>query len=107
MVPVNVRLQEVWERMVAFRTENGAKGPRLFSIKTPRAALIAACARLGLPRLTLYDMRHYFNTWAIENGVPIPTVAKWIGHKDGGALLMRTYTHLRDAHGLAEARKLR
>jgi 3-dehydroquinate synthase len=44
---------------------------------------------------------------AIEQGVDVPTVAKWLGHKDGGALAMRTYGHIRDQHSLEQARKLR
>jgi hypothetical protein len=28
----------------------------------------------------------------------IPTVSRWLGRKDGGALAMKTYGHLRDEH---------
>jgi integrase len=34
----------------------------------------------------------------IESGVDIPTVSRWLGHKDGGALAMRVYGHLRQEH---------
>lgn len=64
-----------------------------------------ACGRLGLPELRHHDLRHYFCTACIEAGVPIPTVAGWLGHADGGALLMKVYAHLRDTHSV-EAAKL-
>ena len=50
--------------------------------------------------LRVHDLRHFFTTCCIESGVDIPTMAKWLGHKDGGALTMRTYGHVRDSHSL-------
>jgi hypothetical protein len=38
--------------------------------------------------------------------VDIPTVAKWLGHKDGGVLAMQTYGHLRDKHSANMAEKV-
>lgn len=86
------------------RARNDA-GP-LFFLKSPRFALKNACERLGLPHFTPHTMRHLFATTCIESGVDIPTVAKWLGHRDGGALAMRTYGHLRDDHSISEAGKV-
>ena len=36
----------------------------------------------------------------------IPTVARWMGHKDGGALAMKVYGHLRDAHSTEMAARV-
>jgi hypothetical protein len=47
-----------------------------------------------------------FGTSAIEAGVDIPTVAAWLGHADGGALLMRVCAHHRRAHSVARAAKV-
>jgi len=44
---------------------------------------------------------------AIESGVDIPTVSRWLGHKDGGALAMKTYGHLRNEHSQAMAQKVK
>jgi hypothetical protein len=30
--------------------------------------------------------------------VDVPTVSRWLGHKDGGQLAMKVYSHLRPAH---------
>jgi hypothetical protein len=38
--------------------------------------------------------------------VDIPTVSRWLGHKDGGALAMKTYGHLRREHSIAQALKV-
>jgi hypothetical protein len=38
--------------------------------------------------------------------VDITTVSRWLGHKDGGALAMKTYGHLRDQHSAAMAQKV-
>ncbi len=70
-------------------------------------ALAAASERMGIPKLTHHSLRHLFATICIESGVDIPTVSRWLGHADGGALAMRTYGHLRDEHSLVSAQKVR
>jgi integrase len=57
-------------------------------------------------RITHHDLRHLFATRCIEAGVDIPTVSRWLGHQDGGALCMKTYGHLRDEHSKTEALKV-
>ena len=63
-------------------------------------------AALPIPRITHHDLRHLFATRCIEAGVDIPTVSRWLGHQDGGALCMKTYGHLRDEHSQQEAQKV-
>ena len=46
-------------------------------------------------------------TRCIESGVDIPTVSRWLGHKDGGALAMRVSGHLRNEHSQQMAQKVR
>lgn len=69
-------------------------------------AMTNAAFKLGVTRLTHHDLRHFFATRCIESGVDIPTVAKWLGHKDGGALALKTYGHLRNEHSQAAAEKV-
>jgi hypothetical protein len=38
--------------------------------------------------------------------VDIPTVSRWLGHKDGGALAMKVYGHLRDQHSVNMAQRV-
>lgn len=91
--------------VVARRRYDGACGP-VFELRSPHEALRNACARLQIEHVRVHDLRHLFATRAIEAGVDIPTVAKWLGHSDGGALAMKTYGHLRDDHSLKAAQLL-
>ena len=70
-------------------------------------ALTRACKEIGISKLTHHDLRHLFATRCIESGVDIPTVSRWLGHKDGGALAMKTYGHLRNEHSQAMAQKVK
>ena len=84
----------------------GADHEKVFSLACPRRALRTASVAIGVPKMRIHDLRHFFATWAIESGVDIPTVAKWLGHSDGGALAMRIYGHVRDDHGAEAVKKL-
>ena len=41
-----------------------------------------------------------------SSGVDIPTVARWLGHQEGGALAMKVYGHLRNEHSANMAKKV-
>ena len=43
----------------------------------------AAARKVGMERITHHDLRHLFATICIESGVDVPTVSRWLGHKDG------------------------
>ena len=80
---------------------------RILQVNRGLDSLARACREIGIPRLTHHDFRHLFATRCIESGVDIPTVSRWLGHKDGGALAMRTYGHLRNEHSQAMALKVK
>ena len=71
-----------------------------------KRSLQVACRRAGVPRLSHHDFRHLFATRCIQSGVDMPTVARWLGHLDGGALLARRYFHLVDEHSQRMAAKV-
>lgn len=73
-------------------------GERIFRVREPKKALKAACGRLQLPSFSPRSLRRCFITRAIELGVDFKTLAAWQGHTDGGVLIARTYSHLRDHH---------
>ena len=89
-------------RFVRSRSRDGF----IMSVESCEKSLTRACKEVGAHRLTHHDLRHYFATKCIESGVDIPTVSRWLGHKDGGALAMRTYGHLRDEHSDLMAAKV-
>ena len=61
---------------------------------------------MGIQHLRHHDLRHYFATKAVQAGVDMPTIAKWLGHADGGALAMRVYSNVMDEHIINSANKL-
>jgi integrase len=82
-------------------------GRPLFRVKNPRKALANACRAAGTAPLTNHQLRHLFATRCIECGVDIKTVAEWLRHKDGGALALKRYSHVRNEHSAAMAAKVR
>jgi len=48
-------------------------------------------------RLGFHDLRRYFSTRVLKLGADLQTVSRWIGHKDGGALLLKTYVSVASA----------
>ena len=69
-------------------------------------AMDRAAKEIGMKRITHHDLRHLFATRCIEASVDIPTVSRWLGHKDGGALAMRVYGHLRQEHSASMAKRV-
>jgi integrase len=80
---------------------------RVVQVGKCNEALARACKEIGIPKITHHDLRHLFATRCIESGVDIPTVSRWLGHKDGGALAMKTYGHLRNEHSQAMAQRVK
>ena len=78
----------------------------IMRVRECQGALTRACGAIGIGRITHHDLRHLFATRCIEAGVDIPTVSRWLGHKDGGALAMKVYGHLRDEHSASMAQKV-
>jgi hypothetical protein len=48
-----------------------------------------------------------FITRAIEKGIDVKVIAEWQGHKDGGKLILDTYSHVNRAHSDRMARLMR
>lgn len=90
------------------RTErpNEREDAPVMQVKECPKAMDRAAKLIGMARITHHDLRHLFATRCIEAGVDIPTVSRWLGHKDGGALAMKVYGHLRDEHSVNMARKV-
>jgi integrase len=76
-------------------------------VRECQKAMDRAAKKLGMSRITHHDLRHLFATRCIESGVDIPTVSRWLGHKDGGALAMRVYGHLREQHSVDMAQRVK
>ncbi len=105
-VPMIPDMRRLLERLREEREEAEFLKNPILEIKECQGAINSACKRLGIARFTHHDLRHLFATRCIESGVDIPTVSRWLGHKDGGALAMKTYGHLRDQHSANMAQKV-
>jgi integrase len=104
-VPMIPDARALFERLRAERSHEPSDG-KVFQVRECQKALDRAAKKVGAHRITHHDLRHLFATRCIESGVDIPTVSRWLGHKDGGALLMKTYGHLRREHSQAQAQRV-
>jgi integrase len=104
-VPLIPDARNLFERMRDERVEE-PKTAKVFLVRECQKSMNRAAKLVGMERITHHDLRHLFATIAIESGVDIPTVSRWLGHQDGGALAMKTYGHLRDEHSQAQAQKV-
>ncbi|WP_269537366.1 tyrosine-type recombinase/integrase [Cerasicoccus fimbriatus] len=107
VVPLFPTLKGFLERKAA-DTPNGKPAPQtpVVPAKDAKNALITVCTQNELPHFTHHCMRHYFVSNAIEKGVDFKTIAAWVGHKDGGILVAKTYGHLRDTHSFEMAKRM-
>ena len=95
-IPMNGALRELLNRLL--KDQMPKQSTPISRIASAKKCLSTACRKLNLPTFTHHDFRHLFATTCIESGVDIPTVSRWLGHKDGGALAMKVYGHLRKVH---------
>jgi integrase len=104
-VPLIDDMKQLLERLRTERSNDSANA-LVMSVQECQKAMNRAAEAIGIDRITHHDLRHLFATRCIESGVDIPTVSRWLGHKDGGALAMRCYGHLRDQHSVNMAQKV-
>ena len=93
-LPIYPQLRPLIERLCAGKRHD----ERLFNVKGSHRALINACKRLGNPHFTQRSLRRMLITRAIELGIDVKTIAQWQGHRDGGLLILKTYSHVRPVH---------
>jgi integrase len=104
-VPMIPDMIEILKRLRNERPGELAGNP-VMRVRECQKAMDRAAKVVGMERITHHDLRHLFATLCIESGVDIPTVSRWLGHKDGGALAMRVYGHLRDQHSVSMAQRV-
>jgi integrase len=102
-VPMIAEMRQLLERLRQKRP-NEAVTTRVMRVTQCELAMARAETKAGIAHLTHHDLRHLFATRCIESGVDIPTVSRWLGHKDGGGLAMKVYGHLRNQHSTSMAK---
>jgi integrase len=93
-IPIFPQVRRLLERL----WEGKAHNARLLKISDAKKALAGACRRLDYPSFSQRSLRRMFITRAIEIGVDVKVIAEWQGHKDGGKLILDTYSHVNRAH---------
>lgn len=102
-VPLFPALRQFLERLKKDFPQTAGKVVR---ISTAKKAIATTCKTAALPNFTHHSLRHYFCSNAIEAGIDFKVIAAWLGHKDGGVLVAKTYGHLRDTHSFEMAKKM-
>jgi len=60
----------------------------------------------GCPGIGFHDCRHHFISYVVMSGIDYLTIARWVGHRDGGILIGRVYGPLNDEHKRKQANRL-
>jgi integrase len=103
-VPLFPALRSLLERIK--EEQKNEPSDNIIRIGSAKKVIGHACKMAGLPPFHHHLLRHFFVSQAIENGVDFKTVAAWVGHKDGGVLVAKTYGHLTDVHSAEMAKKM-
>ena len=93
-IPIFPQVRSLLERLC----EGLEPDDKIFPIRNARKAIANACARLKLPNFTHRSLRRMFITRCIELGVDVKVIADWQGHRDGGKLILDTYSHVNPVH---------
>lgn len=105
LVPIIPAMEKLLDEIRQLHPEATKTDP-VMAVRECQKAMNRAAKKVMMKRITHHDLRHLFATRAIESGIDIPTVSRWLGHKDGGVLAMRIYGHLRDHHSAEMARRV-
>jgi integrase len=71
-----------------------------------RESLELARAHVKLRQVGFHDLRHHFISYCVMSGIDYMTIAKWVGHKDGGILIGKVYGHLAETHTKEQAQRV-
>jgi integrase len=82
------------------------RGKKDVPLVTFNKALLAARVKAALPEFSFHDCRHYFVSHCVMAGIDFMTIARWIGHQDGGILIGKVYGHLSNEHAQRQAKKI-
>ena len=112
-VDFNPQLESLLREMKARRAPDCSflfpspqRGGRDIPAKSLRESLRLARAHAELPSFGFHHLRVYFISYAVMSGIDFMTVAKWVGHRDGGVLIGKVYGDIADEHRKRMASRL-
>lgn len=109
-VPLFPAMRDFLDRLKKERVAEDQTEPQsddlVVGIASAKRAMESACKKAKMSDFTHHSLRHYFVSNAIEAGIDFKVIAGWVGHKDGGLLVAKTYGHLRDTHSHEMAKRM-
>jgi len=102
-------LEDMWTRRApdsSWLFPSPQRGERDVPAKTFTETLKLARTRAGNEEFNFHDLRHFFVSMCVMAGVDYMTIAKWVGHRDGGVLIGKVYGHLGDTHARDQATRV-
>ncbi|MEO6034760.1 MAG: tyrosine-type recombinase/integrase [Verrucomicrobiota bacterium] len=117
VVDFNPKLKEHLQAMHK-RQSNGGGGVSQWLFPSPqrgdkdipaqsfRESLDLARTEAKMPSIAFHDLRHHFISYAVMSGIDYMTIAKWVGHRDGGILIGKVYGHLSNEHAKTQAQRM-
>jgi len=81
IAPMIPDMKELLKRLRRKRPDAQPTDPVML-VRECQKAMDRAAKIVSMKRITHHDLRHLFATKCIESGVDIPTVSRWLGHKD-------------------------
>lgn len=112
-VDLNPQLRQLLEDMATRQAPDSQwlfpspqRGERDDHARTFRESLKLAREAAGLPGFGFHDLRRFFASRAVMSGIDFLTVSRWLGHRDGGILLAKSYAHLANEHRKTQAARL-
>ena len=102
-VPMIPDARALFERMRSERWRVARH--KSFSRRECQKSIDRACKKVGTDRITHHDFGTVRDALH-RMGRGYSNVSRWLGHKDGGALAMKTYGHLRREHSIAQAQRV-
>jgi integrase len=109
-IPLFPELRELLERIRNARGGSPDPASKVIGVKSIRCVLKNAAAAIpGMGHVSHHTCRHAFATRCLEQDPPVSfaLIAEWLGHGDGGKLVMSTYGHITEQHSQERAKTLR
>jgi integrase len=113
VVDFNAKLKSHLEEMDGRRAPDSTfifpsprRGEKDTHTVTMNKALTKARERAKVPDFTCHLCRHFFISMCVMSGIDFMTIAKWVGHQDGGVLIGKVYGHLSNEHAQRQAQRV-
>lgn len=112
-VDFNLKLETLLKEMATRKAPDSIwifpspiRGEKDKNAKSFTESLRMAREAAGIPRFSFHDCRHHFISMCVMSGIDYMTIARWVGHKDGGILIGKVYGHLSNEHAQLQASRL-